>query len=136
MIQLDPKKVILVVSHSQNTFDKKTLLTNQTNPTIHYTDLSVHQFITNPELYKFYTNKIHTELVSYTAGDPSMKPDVIEYIKQKNIERSFVIQFGDKILKGPEIIQHLNQQQQYIKLLNDKIINLENKLNSLNRLHN
>lgn len=136
MIQLDPKKVILVVSHSQNTFDKKTLLNGQNQSTIKYTDLSVDQFIKDPELYQFYTTGIHSELASYSAGDPSMKPDVLEHIKQKQIERSFVIQFGDKLLKGPEIIQHLNHQQQYIKLLSDKISKLESKLNSLNGLHN
>ena len=130
IIQLDPRKVILVISHTQNTFDKRTLLTGRVQPTITYTSLSVRDFIPNTELYQFYIHDIHTELPSYTPGDPSMKPDVLAHIQQRNQERNFSIKFGDKILQGNEIVQHLNHQQNYIKLLTEKIKNLESKLKS------
>lgn len=136
IIQLNPKKVILVLSHSQNTFDKRTLLTGQNHPTVTYTSLSVRDFIPDPELYQFYIHDIHGCLSLYIPGNPSMKPDVIDHINKKKQERNFSIKFGDKILQGDEIIQHLNHQQHYIKLLTDKIIKLEAELNTLNRSHN
>jgi glycosyltransferase involved in cell wall biosynthesis len=135
LIQLDPRKVILVISHSQNTFDKRTLLNGQNQPTVTYTPLFVHDFIKNTELYQFYIHDIHINLPLYTPGDPSMKPDVIAHMNQKNQERNFSVKFGDKILQGNQIVQHLNQQQQYIKLLTEKIKKLEAELNSLNRSH-
>ena len=134
LIQLDPKKVILVISHTQNTFDKRTLLTNHNNPTVTYTPLFVRDFIRNTELYQFYIHDIHVNLSSYTPGDPSMKPDVLAHIHQKNQERNFSIKFGDKILQGNDIVKQLNHQQNYIKLLTEKIKKLE-ELNSLNRSH-
>jgi glycosyltransferase involved in cell wall biosynthesis len=135
ILQLDPKKVILVISHSQNTFDKRTLLTGQNQPTVTYTSLSVRNFIQDTELYQFYIHDIHTNLPLYIPGNPSMKPDVLAHIEQKKQERNFSIKFGDKILQGNEIVQHLNQQQHYIKLLTEKIKKLELELNSLNRSH-
>jgi len=136
ILQLDPKKVILVISHSQNTFDKRTLLTGQNQPTVTYTPLSIRNFIQDAELYQFYIHDIHHNLTSYIHGDPSMKPDVLAHIEQKKQERNFSIKFGDKILQGTEIVHQLNQQQQYIKLLTEKIKKLELELNSLNRSHN
>jgi glycosyltransferase involved in cell wall biosynthesis len=130
IIQLDPKKVILVISHSQNTFDKRMLLNGQNQPTVTYTPLFVRDFIRETKLYQFYIHDIHINLSSYIPGNPSMKPDVIAHINQKQQERNFSIKFGDKILQGNEIVQHLNQQQQYIKLLTEKIKNLELKLKS------
>jgi glycosyltransferase involved in cell wall biosynthesis len=136
IIQLDPTKVILVISHKHNTFDKQTLLNGENTSVVKYTQLKLDQFITNKELFDFYNQQIHTELIDYTVGEPSMKPDVLEYMNKLKQERNFVIKFGDKILRGNEIIQHLNYQQQYIKLLTDKINKLENELNTLNGRHN
>jgi glycosyltransferase involved in cell wall biosynthesis len=136
IIQLNPKKVILVLSHNQNTFDKRTLLTGQNHPTVTYTQLSVRDFIKQDELYQFYINDMHTNLSLYMPGDPSMKPDVIAHMNKKKQERNFSIKFGDKVLQGDEIIKHLNHQQHYIKLLSEKIIKLEAELNTLNRSHN
>jgi glycosyltransferase involved in cell wall biosynthesis len=46
MIQLDPMKTILVVSHLQNTFDKKTLL--KPSPFIRETHLQLTDFVNEP----------------------------------------------------------------------------------------
>jgi len=126
-IQLDPKKVILVCSHSQNTFDKRTLLENPDSRTVRFTTLKIKEFIKNKELRHFFKVHMHEALQTYQPGDPSMKKDVIDYMNQKKKEKEFSIQYGDKILVGNEILQQLNQQQHYIKLLQDKIAKLENK---------
>ena len=53
MIQLDPKKVMLVISHSQNTFDKKKMR-EQENPMVKKTDWKIKNFIRDSKLRQFY----------------------------------------------------------------------------------
>lgn len=66
MIQLDPLKTILVVSHEHNTFDKKKLLT-QKNTFMKDTSLTVDAFIQDPELFQFFTKEIHS-IVKYSSS--------------------------------------------------------------------
>ena len=53
LIQLDPMKVMLVMSHSDNTFDK-TQLRNKENPLIKKTGLKLQDFIKDQELREFF----------------------------------------------------------------------------------
>ena len=53
MIQLDPKKTILVVAHLHNTFDKKKLLLHP-SPWIRETNLPLTQFIQDPASLHFF----------------------------------------------------------------------------------
>jgi glycosyltransferase involved in cell wall biosynthesis len=53
MIQLDPLKVMLVMSHTENTFDKKKLR-EQTNPMFKLTKLKIKDFISDAGLRAFY----------------------------------------------------------------------------------
>jgi hypothetical protein len=53
LIQLDPRKVMLVMSHSDNTFDKTELRTID-NPLLVKTSLKMGDFIKDPELHKFF----------------------------------------------------------------------------------
>jgi glycosyltransferase involved in cell wall biosynthesis len=131
MVQLDPKKVILVCAHNQNTFDKRTLLENPNPRTTHFTTLKIKDFIKNSNLRHFFKVQMHEDLRSYAPGDPSMKPDVIQHMNKLKKEREFTIQYGNKVLSGPEILNQLNQQQHYIKLLHEKIAKLEQELKKL-----
>jgi glycosyltransferase involved in cell wall biosynthesis len=54
MIQLDPYKVMLVISHSENTFDKEKFLTID-SPFIQHTSLKIQDFIKNKSLREFYS---------------------------------------------------------------------------------
>lgn len=64
MIQLDPYKVMLVLSHSENTFDKKKLRdqeeemrrNGQENPVVHKTSIDIKLFIKEKRLRDFYAN--------------------------------------------------------------------------------
>jgi glycosyltransferase involved in cell wall biosynthesis len=120
-IQLNPRYVILVFSHEHNTFDKRTLLTSQNKKVMKETRLQVEDFIHEPKLYHFFMNELHGLLQQYDYGDPSKKQDVLDYMKKLEIERSFCIQFGNKQLRGNEIIQQLNLQQNYIQKLTTRL---------------
>jgi glycosyltransferase involved in cell wall biosynthesis len=85
-VQFDPFKTILVVSHEQNTFDKKKLLVKE-NKAVNETHVKVKQFIRNPELQDFYKTKINELLKDYEPGDVKNKPKVLEEIARREKER-------------------------------------------------
>lgn len=55
MIQLDPFKVMLVISHSENTFDKKKMRESK-NPFVNKTAFKMNNFIKSAALRKFYSD--------------------------------------------------------------------------------
>ena len=85
MAQLDPMKVILVFSHEHNTFDKRTLLKNMghKNSGMQMSTREVNDFIKEPALLQFYMHDVDAALQAYDPGHPSMKPDVLEQIREK-----------------------------------------------------
>jgi glycosyltransferase involved in cell wall biosynthesis len=54
MIQLDPKKVMLVIAHSENTFNKKKMREDLNNPTVRKTELKLKNFVGEASLREFY----------------------------------------------------------------------------------
>lgn len=54
MIQLDPKKVMLVIAHSENTFNKKKMREDPNNPLIKKTPMKLKDFIKDAGLREFY----------------------------------------------------------------------------------
>jgi glycosyltransferase involved in cell wall biosynthesis len=59
MVQLDPYKVMLVISHTENTFDKKRFLTKEqleTNPYLKMTQYKIKDFIKDKVLRDFYSD--------------------------------------------------------------------------------
>ena len=86
--QLDPKKTILVFSHSHNTFDKKTLLVNmENNPFQKYTDAGVESYLKDPDMTRFFMEEMEGVLESYAPGKPEMKPDVMAQIEVMKRDR-------------------------------------------------
>ena len=55
MIQLDPKKVMLVISHSENTFDKKKMR-DTPSPFVKKTTMKIRDFIRDKETREFFAN--------------------------------------------------------------------------------
>ena len=55
MIQLDPFKVMLVMSHSENTFDKKKMREHP-NPLVKKTSMKLRDFIKNPAIREFFSS--------------------------------------------------------------------------------
>lgn len=56
MIQLDPMKVMLVMSHSANTFDKKKMREDTNNPFVKKTSMKLKDIIKDKELREFFAN--------------------------------------------------------------------------------
>jgi len=54
MIQLDPMKVMLVMSHNENTFNKKAMREQPDNPFVKKTQLKLQAFIKEGPIRKFY----------------------------------------------------------------------------------
>jgi len=76
-----------VFSHDHNTFDKRVLLVNLNRKDVE-TNMQVStktpgDFIKEPDLLRFYMHDVDAALVSYEPGHPSMKPDVLEQIREK-----------------------------------------------------
>jgi len=87
MAQLDPMKVILVFSHDHNTFDKRILLANLGRKDVE-TNMQVSSktptdFIKESDLLQFYMHDVDAALITYEPGRPSMKPDVLQQIREK-----------------------------------------------------
>lgn len=110
-VQLDPKKTILVFSHSHNSFDKKKLLENTQIPnrTINYTDITVNDLVKEPNIKKFFMEDIDEILDKYDPGKPQNKQDVLKQIDEIAAKR-------DK-MKDDLIKQHNEKQETYQKLL-------------------
>jgi len=116
-VQLDPSKVILVFAHAHNTYDKHLLLSPTVNTVRQPTSKKVTEFIQDKELMHFYTNQMHSAILAYYPGHPSMKPDVASQLEQKQL----TIRIGDRFLTGDDIIAHINHQQRYIQILTEKL---------------
>jgi glycosyltransferase involved in cell wall biosynthesis len=135
-VQLEPKKTILVFSHTQNTFDKKKLLENGENQFQKRCTRTVDEFVKEPELKDFYMNQIDKLLENYAPGDPSNKPDVLKQIKEIEAERAKMIEEHQKNNGNGKII--LNQNGNNIELNNQQIVQLlqqqQEKLQELTKL--
>jgi glycosyltransferase involved in cell wall biosynthesis len=123
LVQLDPFKVILVFSHPHNTFDKKKLLIDRNKTIVKDTSLNFDKFAMSPFMVRFFTDRMHVDLAGYAPGDPLFKPDV-----QAVNNAVFSIKMGDKTLIGPQIVDHLNQQQQFIDMLKSRIKQLSSNV--------
>ena len=119
-VQLEPKKVILVFSHNQNTFDKKKLLANGDNKFQKPCDRTVDEFVKEPELKDFYMNKIDDLLSNYAPGDPENKPDVLKQIKEIEAERAKMMQQQQQ--NGGQIMVSRDGQQ--VPLKNEEIVGI------------
>jgi len=116
MVQLDPRKVILVFSHAHNTFDKRILLRDRTKTVVKDTDLTVTDFGLTADMANFFTDRMHVALAAYAPGDPGMKPDANG------------IRFGDKIMSKEEVMEHLNGQHRLIEALKARVRELGDEL--------
>jgi len=104
LVQLDPRKVILCFSHEHNTFDKRLLLQNPTKTIMKETNLKVADFVKDLGLADFYVNQLPEGLRWYEPG-----------------RKDFSVRIGSRVLSGPDILEHLNQQQAYIQKLEARV---------------
>jgi glycosyltransferase involved in cell wall biosynthesis len=131
MIQLDPLKTILVISHNHNSFDKKIMLENPSTKYVHDTPLTVQDFIKEPDLLQFFLIDVEPLLELYDPGRPIHKQDVIMQMEIKKLQRELHMKkaLEDQITKmltdQNMLLQQITEEN---KKLNEKNIYLETKL--------
>ena len=151
-VQLESIKTILVFSHDHNSFDKKELLNQGYNETMHDSPLTPLDIVKEKEILKFFMEDIDPLLEAYNPGKSEFKPDVIKQLSEIKENRANQIkehirkqnEYNDSINKintmiNPQAIQNtINQQSSIIQQLNiensqlkDKVKYLENKLKQL-----
>ena len=130
-VQLEPKHVILVFSHSHNTCDKSKLIADENNAGFRLSNKTVSDFIKEPDLYEWFVNKIDDELNSYEQGLPKYKPDVLKQLAEfeeriKQRKKSLTPDIGITIQRKGKSPIKLNQDQ-VVKLLQEQ----QNKIKEL-----
>jgi len=146
-VQLNPLKTILVISHEQNTFDKRRLI--DTNSSVcNDSSLVPSSFIKDPNTLLFYTKTIEQDLKEYLPGDVQNKPGVLAEIKRRDEERQasakrqsqqVIITQADGIkrpLQLNEIIEVLKIKTNENNALKEKITSLEETLKKIKSLTN
>jgi hypothetical protein len=108
-VQLDPKKSILVFSHNHNSFDKKELLKNGTNPTIHETTVTPAELVKDAGILKFFMEDIDPLLDGYEPGKPENKPDVTKQIAEMREQREKKL--AEQMKKQAEYQDTMNRMQ-------------------------
>jgi len=122
-VQLNPLKTILVVAHSQNTFDKKNII-DTNSPMCNESNLLPNNFIKNKNTKDFYVDKLDDLLKEYADGDVSNKPKVVEEIKRRKKLQQVrqVMRTGPDGTKTPlsqnelvELFEKVNKENQELK---------------------
>ena len=145
-VQLNPRKTILVFSHEHNTFDKRKLLKTRTknDKFIRDSTYTIDDFMKEPELIDFFTNKITGLLNDYELGMPKYKPDVLQQTKEIEKRRAkmaqehnknapIVVQGDDgseRQLNNVEIVTMLRKYQGQLNQANQIIHTLKTKVTS------
>ena len=122
-VQLDPMKVILVFSHTHNTFDKKKLLDSPNPKFVRDTTKTVDDFVKEGDLKEFYMNEIEGLLENYEPGKPAMKPDVLEQIIKIEETRR---KHAESMVQSPILIQKPGEEPQAMN--NKQVIEIMNQL--------
>jgi glycosyltransferase involved in cell wall biosynthesis len=117
-VQLNPLKTILVISHEQNTFDKRRLI-DTNSPVCNDSSLVPSSFIKDSKTLQFYTKDIEEQLKLYEEGDIKNKPDVLAEIKRRDEERSKQVQ-QQVILTQPDGTKRPLQLNEIIEVLKMK----------------
>jgi len=131
LVQLNTTKTILVLSHIQNTFDKKKLLAKP-NPTIKESSYQLNDFIKDDTLRRFYTEELNNVLSNYAFGDIKFKPDVLKQTNTILQQRSDMMEnaYQQNIMK---LTQDLQNKDILIKKLFEQNNQLKNEINELKK---
>lgn len=133
-VQLDPLKTILVFSHNQNTFDKKTLLNNAPNKFVQESNKTVDTFVKDDDIKDFFMNRIDKLLEEYEPGKIENKPDVLRQMEQISKKRNEMVesmQLKQQIMNMSNYENIIKNQNDTIVKLNEKVAYLESKIKEL-----
>ena len=92
LCQLNPLKTILVFSHEHNTFDKRNLLKEPSNPFMKDSEKTVDSFFranhpVDQRIKRFFMEEIDDLLANYDMGEAKHKPNVLRQIEEIKIQR-------------------------------------------------
>ena len=140
-VQLDPQKSILVFSHTQNSFDKKELLSQGPNPTMNETSLTPFDFVKEPDILKFFMEDIDKLLETYEPGNSINKPDVTKQLAEikenrekmikEHLEKQEAINKINMMMNPHAVQSKINEQDFMIQQLSMANVNLQNRVNYL-----
>jgi glycosyltransferase involved in cell wall biosynthesis len=117
-VQLDSRKSILVFSHEHNSFDKKELLKQMPNPTIHDSLIVPSDLIKDPEILKFFMEDIDNILKDYEPGRVENKKDVTKQLKEIKETR-------EKMMKEQQQQMQQNNQANIQNILNQQNLTIQ-----------
>ena len=118
LLQLDPKQVIVVFAHSQNTFDKKKLITGGETNFVKKHNEKIEKFGIDLEILNWFRNEMEKALHNYPLGKVENKPEVLKQTKE--IEQNLINNAISAIT--------LNINGEFRRLKNQEVIELINKL--------
>lgn len=125
MVQLDPRKTILVFAHDHNSFSKKKLLEDyeKYGNGVHLhkeTYVQVEDFIQDSFIYNFFMRDMQELLSKYEQGKVIYKPDVLKQMNEKMEKRESQKQYFDLVSanKMPNNNNN-NEKTKYERKIND-----------------
>lgn len=130
LIQLDPLKSLLVCSHKHNSLNKERLLDNLEQTKGELSQYTVDDFISDPELKRFYTHDMNNLLSNYEHGNPALKTDMAEQLKAVEDRREKVLARLEVEKVRKEYEQKLEDKNRIISELLLKVKELINRLKS------
>ena len=142
-VQLDSMKTILVFSHVHNSFDKKSLIKDGENQFIKFSNVSVDDFVKEPDIKQFFMKDIDPVLDIYQPGKPENKPDVMKQLEEIRIRREKqMVEHQQKMFMNHEQMQTMQQKMTEMSIimqeltmentiLKDKNKYLENKISKM-----
>lgn len=140
IVQLDPSKTILVISHDQNTIDKKQIL-EKTNIFMRKSSKKIESFIFRDNeinIKHFFTCEMHDCLTHYEPGSIHYKPDALQQINE--LEEK--LKKDRKLIESPIIsknscINHKKHDTPVIKMVSqgnmDVMLSIDDVITILNK---
>lgn len=145
LLQLDPLKTIMVISHSHNSFDKRKMLETPLECKITDSRFNPSDYIKDDCLMQMYTRDIHVLLKDYAPGTPDHKPEILKQMKtmQENRDKRMAehnkrIQQETTIMNALKPVQFNSMEQMkhhYEKIIADKSCLIQELLKKIKGLN-
>jgi glycosyltransferase involved in cell wall biosynthesis len=146
LIQLNPKKSILVFSHKHNSLNKEKLLEYPEQSKTIPSPYTIDDFIKDPILKDFYMNKMNNLLEDYEPGRPENKPKLLEQMRKMEEERAKRLEDHNNMLEAQQkLLSYCNNpvnkdidmlRNEYEKKISDKNLLISELLKKLKQLTN
>lgn len=113
VVQMNPNHTIVVLAHSQNSFDKRSMISGGETQFVKRTTLTLDQLVQDHDIRHFITDRLDPMLIGYTDGDVRKKPDLL--VAMLDIQRGRLATLTDqydKVARSHSILHHQLQTLQ------------------------